>query len=144
TSASGVTTSRPVHARSTSTSGTCARRRKRAGNRVSCTQCAASATSSASREPVVSLRWRIAAALGVVAALVMAFGAIAAYVSTSQRLEDSVDESLLARASDYTHFPSFDNSHGGDGPTRTSADDDDFSRPTVCPQAGAFAPASAA
>ena len=92
----------------------------------------------------MSLRWRIAAALGVVAALVMAFGAIAAYVSTSQRLEDSVDESLLARASDYTHFPSFDNSHGGDGPTRTSADDDDFSRPTVCPQAGAFAPASAA
>jgi two-component system sensor histidine kinase MprB len=92
----------------------------------------------------VSLRWRIAAALGVVAALVMAFGAIAAYVSTSQRLEDSVDESLLARASDYSHFPGFPNERGGDGPTRTSADNDDFSRPTVCPQAGAFAPASAA
>jgi two-component system sensor histidine kinase MprB len=92
----------------------------------------------------VSLRWRIAAALGIVAALVMAFAAIAAYISTSQRLEDSVDESLLARASDYTHSPSFPNDHGGDGPTRTSADNDDFSRPTVCPQAGAFAPASAA
>ena len=92
----------------------------------------------------MSLRWRIAAALGIVAALVMAFGAVAAYVSTSQRLEDSVDESLLARASDYTHFPGFPSDRGGGGPTRTSADNDDFSRPTVCPQAGAFAPASAA
>ena len=53
----------------------------------------------------MSLRWRIAAALGVVAALVCAFGAIAAYVSTSQRLENSVDESLLARRKDLSGTP---------------------------------------
>jgi two-component system sensor histidine kinase MprB len=96
----------------------------------------------------MSLRWRIAAALGVVAALVMAFGAIAAYVSTSNRLENSIDESLLARAADYAHLPEF---HGGGGEDEASRaavpgedSDDDFSRPPACPQAGAFAPAAAA
>src|SRR5439155_7555339 len=102
----GATTSRPAPVRSTSTSATCGRRRRRGESRGSYTRYEASATSSASHEPM-SLRWRIAATLGVVAALVMAFGAIAAYVSTSQRLEDSVDESLLARARDYAHFPGF-------------------------------------
>jgi two-component system sensor histidine kinase MprB len=67
----------------------------------------------------MSLRWRIAATLGVVAALVCAFGAIAAYVSTSQRLDDSVDESLLARATDLSHIHA-PNSFGG-GPTTASA-----------------------
>jgi two-component system sensor histidine kinase MprB len=94
----------------------------------------------------MSLRWRIAAALGVVAALVMAFGAIAAYVSTSQRLENSVDESLVARATDYSRFPRVPQSPVNPrSPTTTSDDDDDgFQRPSACPQAGAFAPATAA
>jgi two-component system sensor histidine kinase MprB len=99
----------------------------------------------------MSLRWRIAAALGVVAALVCAFGAIAAYVSTSQRLEDSVDESLLARATDLSrmHEPRGDDGGGGGGggPKTTSAGDDDdhgFQYPTGCPAPSAFAPATAA
>jgi two-component system sensor histidine kinase MprB len=93
----------------------------------------------------MSLRWRIAAALGVVAALVCAFGAIAAYVSTSQQLENSVDESLLARANDLSRIP--EPPGGGGGPTQTSstdADDPAFHHPTGCPAPSAFAPATAA
>ena len=93
----------------------------------------------------MSLRWRIAAALGVVAAVVCAFGAIAVYVSTSQRLDNSVDESLLARAADLSHI------HGPPGPggalTTTSSDNDDqpgFQHPTGCPSPSVFAPATAA
>jgi two-component system sensor histidine kinase MprB len=92
----------------------------------------------------MSLRWRIAAALGVVAALVMVFGAIAAYVSTSRNLRDSVDESLLARAADYSRVP---RELGPPGNRTTASQDDDdegFQRPSGCPQAGAFAPATAA
>jgi two-component system sensor histidine kinase MprB len=92
----------------------------------------------------MSLRWRIAAALGAVAALVMAFGAIAAYVSTSRNLRDSVDESLLARAADYSRIP---RELGPPGNRTTASQDDDdegFQRPSGCPQAGAFAPATAA
>ena len=48
----------------------------------------------------MSLRWRIAAGLGVIAALVSAFGAAAAYISTSQRLESSIDSSMLASANE--------------------------------------------
>jgi two-component system sensor histidine kinase MprB len=93
----------------------------------------------------MSLRWRIAAALGVVAALVCAFGAIAAYVSTSQQLENSVDESLLARANDLSHIPELPGPGGG--PTQTSStdpDDSSFRHPTGCPAPAAFAPATAA
>ena len=94
----------------------------------------------------MSLRWRIAAALGVVAALVCAFGAIAAYVSTSQRLEDSVDESLLARRAGLA--PPTDHGPGGfdRGPTTTGSDGDEpgFDRPSDCPSPSAFAPATSA
>jgi two-component system sensor histidine kinase MprB len=92
----------------------------------------------------MSLRWRIAAGLGVVAALVMAFGAIAAYVSTSQRLQDSVDESLIARATDLARIPR-EPAPPADGPTAAAQRDadDGFQRPSSCPQAGAFAPATA-
>ena len=95
----------------------------------------------------MSLRWRIAAALGVVAALVCAFGAIAAYVSTSQRLENSVDESLLARRADLSHI------HGAPGGVRWRARrrprpamtiEPDFQRPGDCPSPSAFAPATSA
>jgi two-component system sensor histidine kinase MprB len=97
----------------------------------------------------VSLRWRIAAALGVVAALVCAFGAIAAYVSTSQRLQKSVDESLYARAGDYSRYERFPRALeapvGADS-IRSDADDPGHGlvSPRDCPQPGAFAPATAA
>jgi two-component system, OmpR family, sensor histidine kinase MprB len=93
----------------------------------------------------MSLRWRIAAALGVVAALVCAFGAIAAYVSTSQQLENSVDESLLSRANDLARIPEIGGRGGG--PTTASTgdpDDSGFHRPTGCPAPSAFAGATAA
>jgi two-component system, OmpR family, sensor histidine kinase MprB len=46
----------------------------------------------------VSLRWRIAIGLAVIAALVCALGAATAYVTTRNRLESAVDDSLLAGA----------------------------------------------
>jgi two-component system sensor histidine kinase MprB len=93
----------------------------------------------------MSLRWRIAAALGLVAALVCAFGAIAAYVSTSQRLQNSVDESLLARRVDLSHIHGPGGDFGG-GPTTTASDGDGkgFQRPGTCPAPSAFAPATSA
>jgi two-component system sensor histidine kinase MprB len=46
----------------------------------------------------MSLRWRIAIGLAVIAALVCALGAATAYVTTRNRLERAVDDSLLAGA----------------------------------------------
>jgi two-component system sensor histidine kinase MprB len=46
----------------------------------------------------MSLRWRIAIGLAVIAALVCALGAATAYVTTRNRLESNVDDSLLAGA----------------------------------------------
>ncbi|MEX1008773.1 MAG: HAMP domain-containing sensor histidine kinase [Acidimicrobiia bacterium] len=94
----------------------------------------------------MSLRWRIAAALGVVAALVCAFGAIAAYVSTLQQLENSVDESLLARATDLSRLR-VPEDRGGEPTTTSSGDDGDdagFHHPTGCPSPSEFAPATSA
>src|SRR5262249_32260468 len=75
----------------------------------------------------------------------MAFGAIAAYVSTSQRLENSVDESLIARAADLSRVPREPAPPFGRTTTAAQGDADDggFQRPSDCPQAGAFAPATA-
>jgi two-component system sensor histidine kinase MprB len=91
----------------------------------------------------MSLRWRIAATLGLVAALVCAFGAIAAYVTTSQRLENTVDESLIARKVDLSHARA---SGGFDGGPNIPSDGDDppFQRPGDCPSPSAFAPATSA
>jgi two-component system sensor histidine kinase MprB len=92
----------------------------------------------------MSLRWRIAAALGLVAALVCAFGAIAAYVSTSQRLENSVDESLLARRFDLSDVRGPGGFDGGPTTTASGGDDPRFQRPGTCPQPSTFAPATSA
>jgi hypothetical protein len=46
----------------------------------------------------MSLRWRIALGLAAIAALVCAFGAVGAYVTTANQLADSIDDSLLARS----------------------------------------------
>jgi two-component system sensor histidine kinase MprB len=91
----------------------------------------------------MSLRWRIAATLGLVAALVCAFGAIAAYVSTSQRLEDTVDESLIARQVDLSHSRVPGGFVGGPS-TAGDSDDPRFQRPGACPAPSAFAPATSA
>jgi two-component system sensor histidine kinase MprB len=90
----------------------------------------------------MSLRWRIALGLGLIAALVVLFGATAAYVTTSQRLSSSLDESLRTTAE---RLP------GVQQPDRTSGPDHDqpsgdgnFSRPQGCPPTGDLAPAVAA
>ncbi len=46
----------------------------------------------------MSLRWRVALGLALVAALVGAFAAVGSYVTTARQLRSGVDETLLARA----------------------------------------------
>ena len=110
TSASGATTSRRARSSLDVYIGYL-RAQDRGGGRA-----AARAHRARRRLPdpeTMSLRWRIAAALGLVAALVCAFGAIAAYVSTSHRLENSVDESLLARRGRLSHIHGSPDGFGG-------------------------------
>ena len=45
----------------------------------------------------MSLRWRIAVGLAVIAGIVCAFAATGAYLTTKRQLQNSVDESLVAR-----------------------------------------------
>jgi two-component system sensor histidine kinase MprB len=79
----------------------------------------------------MSLRWRIALGLAAVAALVGAFAAAGAYLTTARQLRNSVDETLLARARALEAFGPRD---PGRGPGR-------FLR---CPSAGSVQPAAAA
>lgn len=66
----------------------------------------------------MSLRWRIALSMAAIAALVSAFGATAAYLNTADRLETTVDDSLLSQARDFSAFGSDrDGDHGGPGRT---------------------------
>ncbi len=109
----------------------------------------------------MSLRWRIAAGLGVIAALVCAFGAAAAYISTSQRLESSIDSSILASANELQRSDSGGGSdHTSPQPTGSATttaaasdsgtgttpgkDEGGFQRPEGCPPSGMFQPAAAA
>jgi two-component system sensor histidine kinase MprB len=82
----------------------------------------------------MSLRWRIAIGLGMIAALVSAIGATGAYVTTSRELEQSIDQSLLGRA-EALQRPGI----GDEGPDR---DDDEGRR--GCPRPGTLQPAAAA
>ena len=76
----------------------------------------------------MSLRWRIAAGLGVIAALVCAFGAAAAYISTSDRLQAGIDESMRASASELSHSDAGGGDHSAPqssgSATSTAASDD--------------------
>lgn len=81
----------------------------------------------------MSLRWRIAVGLASIAAMVSAFGAAGAYLTTSNQLQRSVDDSLLARAASF----------GGDGPGGRSQGPPDSSTDN-CPPPGLLEPASAA
>ena len=79
----------------------------------------------------MSLRWRIALGLAAVAALVGAFAAAGAYLTTARQLRNSVDETLLARARALDAFGP------GGGERRPGR----FLR---CPTAGSVQPAAAA
>ena len=83
----------------------------------------------------MSLRWRIAVGLAVIAGVVCAAAATGAYLSTKQQLQNSIDESLLAR----TREVNTDRGPGGGGrpgPGGGLRND--------CPQPGDLQPASAA
>ncbi|TMK64788.1 MAG: HAMP domain-containing histidine kinase [Actinobacteria bacterium] len=89
----------------------------------------------------MSLRWRIAAGLALIALLVGVVAALGSYLSTSDQLQASVDESLLARANDVNRVP---------GPGSRDHDNDQRTTGTtgqsgpVCPLPGIFQPAAAA
>ena len=84
----------------------------------------------------MSLRWRIAVGLAVIAGIVCALAATGAYLSTKQQLQNSVDESLLTRTRDAN------DERGGPGP-RPGGQGPGFGN-RGCPQPGDLQPASAA
>ena len=83
----------------------------------------------------MSLRWRIAVGLAVIAGVVCAAAATGAYLSTKQQLQNSVDESLLAR----TREVNDDRGPGGGGRPGPGG-----GPRNGCPQPGDLQPASAA
>jgi two-component system sensor histidine kinase MprB len=82
----------------------------------------------------VSLRWRIALGLALVAALVGTIAGVGAYVTTVGQLRSAVDETMLARAAGLDPFGRQD---GDDRPPQAD-------RFVHCPTAGALQPAAAA
>ncbi len=86
----------------------------------------------------MSLRWRIALGLALIAALVCAIGATGAYLTTSHQLYSSIDDSLLARAQ------SFDGQNGGERNPDPGFGGNRFSTLQGCPPPGAVQPAAAA
>ena len=87
----------------------------------------------------MSLRWRIALGMAAIAALVSTLGAVAAFLNTADRLETSIDESLLSTARDLSAAPdrSPDGNEGSQGNSHN-----EFSR--ECPPTGLLQPANAA
>ena len=83
----------------------------------------------------MSLRWRIAIGLAIIAALVSAFGAAGAYLTTARQLEHGIDDSLLARAATLDRL-----GRRGPPPPGPGA----LPEPDSCPPPGAVEPAAAA
>jgi two-component system sensor histidine kinase MprB len=90
----------------------------------------------------MSLRWRIALGLALIAALVCAIGAAGAYFTTSRQLYSSIDDSLLGRAQ------AFDGQNGGENGGARNPDPgfggSRFAQLQGCPPPGAVQPAAAA
>jgi two-component system sensor histidine kinase MprB len=89
----------------------------------------------------MSLKWRIALGLALIAALVSMIGATGAYLTVSRQLKDSVDESLLGRAA------TVDSSRFGRHPPDEADGNpipDGLTTQGLCPPPGAVQPASAA
>jgi len=82
----------------------------------------------------MSLRWRIALGLALIAGLVCALGAAGAYFTTANQLQNSLDDSLLAGARTAV-------SRGGPGPLNVP---DEFTFNVRCPPPGVVQPANAA
>ena len=85
----------------------------------------------------MSLKWRIAIGMAAIAALVAAFGAGVAYVTTASRLHDSLDQSLVDAAARFR----------GDGGPGRGPDGDGLPGRVPrgsCPPAGSVQPATVA
>ena len=91
----------------------------------------------------MSLRWRITLGLGAIAVIVVVVGAVAAYVTTSQRLDATIDESLLTTAA---RLPGVHDPAAASAPSDNPSPDrsPDFSHPESCPRGGDVAPAEGA
>ncbi len=84
----------------------------------------------------MSLRWRIAVGLAVIAGIVCALAATGAYLTTKEQLQNSIDESLLTRTQNANDDRGFDGRpRPGPGPGFGNGG---------CPQPGDLQPASAA
>jgi two-component system sensor histidine kinase MprB len=81
----------------------------------------------------MSLKWRIAVGMAVIAALVAAFGASAAYVTTAARLRENLDQSLVDAAGRVSATPG-----------RPDSDRDRGGGDQGCPPAGFLQPATIA
>jgi len=87
----------------------------------------------------MSLKWRIALGMAAIAALVSIFGATAAYLNTQERLQSSLDESLLNKAHDIASAaPRRPGDGGRPGPGSGGFDDD------TCPRVDFVQPATIA
>jgi two-component system, OmpR family, sensor histidine kinase MprB len=89
----------------------------------------------------VTLRWRIALILAVVALGVAASASVVAFVSTSSQLRSGIDETLRSRAAAVNTAESQSGGRGGRGRGDGDADGHDGGG---CPTAGSFQPASGA
>src|SRR5262245_14392719 len=83
----------------------------------------------------MSLRWRITLGLGVIAALGVLIGATAAYITTSQRLATTLDDSLRTAAARLPGVRQPDGNTPPGGHDESPHDGGDFSRPQGCPPA---------
>jgi two-component system, OmpR family, sensor histidine kinase MprB len=92
----------------------------------------------------MSLRWRVTLGLGLIAAVVVLIGATAAYVTTSQRLDATLDESLRTAAARLPGVRQPDQNAPPRGHEENRGGGGDFSRPQGCPPGGDVAPATAA
>lgn len=92
----------------------------------------------------MSLRSRLALGLGLITALVVGGVGLGAFAVTGARLRDEVDQSLRASATAVVgpgRPVERDDDHDRDGPGEVY---EGFTRPAVCPPAGALEPAAAA
>jgi two-component system sensor histidine kinase MprB len=86
----------------------------------------------------MSLKWRIALGMAAIAAIVSIVGATAAYLNTQDRLQSSLDESLLGKAHDIANAgPQRPGDGGRPGPDSSGFDD-------VCPRIDFLQPATVA
>lgn len=94
----------------------------------------------------MSLRWRIAIALGALAAIAVAIASVGAYVATRDQLRESLDRSLRVSAADIGRGPDDDPGGPPDDESDDGPDDgiDGIDGIGACPPEALFSPATTA